>query len=236
MSTPAAGWHPDPFGRAALRWWDGTRWSEHVSTAGRTAIDPVPEPDRSVLREAALVFEYDSPQTGDGWFVWDPAGRLVARVTGATGFRGLGPLHLRLADPGGVPLLAVDEGGPTRPGLHVGDPFGRPLGTVRGWGTNEHTRYDLVAGGAPVGAVDMTTTRYTIDANITDAEDRQVAVLSKGIERVDALRHRSWLALTRDPDLPDPLRLLVVATPLAVHMDLFRRSIGDTGHDRWDPL
>jgi hypothetical protein len=236
VGGPAPGWHPDPFGRAALRYWDGARWSEHVSTGGRTAVDPVVEPDRSVFAESALVFEYDSPQTGDGWFVWDAAGRLVARVTGTTGFSGLGALHHRLVDPRGLPLLVLDEGGPTRPGLHVGDPFGRPIGTVRGWGTNEHSRYDLLAGDAPVGVVDMTTTGYTIDATVTDADDRQVAVLSKGIERVDTLRHRSWLALTRDPDLPDPLRLLVVATPLAIHMDLFRRSVGDTGSDPWNPL
>jgi hypothetical protein len=235
MGAPP-GWHPDPFGRAALRYWDGTRWTEHVSTAGRPAIDPIPEADRSVLTEPALVFEYDSPQTGDGWFVWDPAGQLVARVIGTTGFQGFGPLHYRLVDPRGLPILVLDEGGPSRPGLHVGDPFGRPLGAVRGWGTNERSRYDLVAGSGPVGAVDMTTTRYTIDATIADAADRQVAVLSKGIERVGTMRHRSWLSLTRDPDLTDPLRLLVAATPLAVHMDLLRRSIGDTGHDRWDPL
>jgi hypothetical protein len=189
-----------------------------------------------VLTEAALVFEYDSPQTGDGWFVWDAGGRLVARVAGTSGFQGFGPMHHRLVDPAGLPLLVLDEGGPARPGLHVGDPFGRELGMVRGWGTNERTRYDLVVGTATVGVVDMTTTRYTIDASITDADDRQVAVLSKGIERVDAMRSRSWLSLTRDPDLPDPLRLLVVATPLAVHMDLFRRSVGDTGSDRWNPL
>jgi hypothetical protein len=196
----------------------------------------VPEPDRRVLGEPALVFEYDSPQTGDGWLVWDPAGTLVARVTGSTGFQGLGAMRYRLVDPQGLPLLGLEEGGPARPGLHVTDPFGRPLGTVRGWGTNESSRYDLVAGVAPVGAVDVTTTRYTIDARLTDAGGREVAVLSKGLERVGTLRHRSWLSLTRDPDLADPLRLLVVATPLALHMDLFRRSIGDSGHDRWDPL
>jgi Protein of unknown function (DUF2510) len=236
VATTPPGWHPDPFGRSALRYWDGARWTEHVSTSGRTAVDHVPEPDRSVLTEPALVFEYDSPQTGNGWYVWDAAGRSVARVTGTTGFQGLGPLHHRLVDPRGIPLLAVAEGGPTRPGLHVSDAFGRALGTVRGWGTNERSRFDLLVGDAPVGVVEVATTRYTIDATITDTDERQVAVLSKGIERVDALRHRSWLSLTRDPELTDPLRLLVVATPLAVHMDLFRRSVGDTGHDRWDPL
>jgi hypothetical protein len=236
VNGPPPGWHPDPFGRAALRYWDGARWTEHVSTAGRTAVDPVLEPDRSVLTEPALVFEYDSPQTGDGWMVWDPAGRLVARVLGSAGFQGLGAMHYRLVDPRGLPLLVLDEGGPANPGLHVGDPYGRPLGMVRGWGTNERTRYDLLAGGVPAGTLDMTNTRYTIDVTVTDAADRQVGVLSKGIEQLGGLRHRSWLALTRDPDVADPLRLLVVAAPLAVHMDLFRRSIGDTGFDRWNPL
>jgi uncharacterized protein YxjI len=33
------GWHPDPSRRFELRYWDGTRWTEHVSTAGRQQVD-----------------------------------------------------------------------------------------------------------------------------------------------------------------------------------------------------
>jgi hypothetical protein len=29
-SAAPAGWHPDPRGQAALRWWDGRQWTEHV--------------------------------------------------------------------------------------------------------------------------------------------------------------------------------------------------------------
>ncbi len=32
VEAPAAGWHPDPSGRHALRYWDGSRWTSHVST------------------------------------------------------------------------------------------------------------------------------------------------------------------------------------------------------------
>ena len=30
-APPPAGWHPDPRGQARLRWWDGTRWTDHTS-------------------------------------------------------------------------------------------------------------------------------------------------------------------------------------------------------------
>ncbi|MFT5026981.1 MAG: hypothetical protein ACI9CV_001744, partial [Ilumatobacter sp.] len=33
MTTPPD-WHPDPNGRADLRYWDGAAWTEHVSTGG----------------------------------------------------------------------------------------------------------------------------------------------------------------------------------------------------------
>jgi hypothetical protein len=36
-----AGWYPDPAGRYAHRWWDGTRWTDQVATEdGRTGTDP----------------------------------------------------------------------------------------------------------------------------------------------------------------------------------------------------
>lgn len=36
----AAAWHPDPFQRHELRWWDGTQWTEHVSDHGVNGTDP----------------------------------------------------------------------------------------------------------------------------------------------------------------------------------------------------
>ena len=56
--TPAevpAGWHPDPQGRHELRYWDGSKWSDHVSDAGVTGKDPV-TPKKSLFArlEAAV--------------------------------------------------------------------------------------------------------------------------------------------------------------------------------------
>ncbi len=35
----AGGWHPDPYGRAEQRYWDGDRWTEHVVRAGALTTD-----------------------------------------------------------------------------------------------------------------------------------------------------------------------------------------------------
>lgn len=39
---PPAGWHPDPLGRQAQRYWDGQQWTEHVADqAGNMGVDPL---------------------------------------------------------------------------------------------------------------------------------------------------------------------------------------------------
>jgi hypothetical protein len=39
--APPPAWHPDPTGRHQQRWWDGTRWTEHVADAGASGADPI---------------------------------------------------------------------------------------------------------------------------------------------------------------------------------------------------
>lgn len=41
--TAAPGWYTEPEGSTRQRWWDGTRWTEHVH-------DPVPNPYGAVIR------------------------------------------------------------------------------------------------------------------------------------------------------------------------------------------
>ncbi len=64
-STPAAvkpdnpaRWTEDPFGRFELRFWDGRRWSEHVSTGGRQDIDP-PKPTPVPAKQAFAPPSFD---------------------------------------------------------------------------------------------------------------------------------------------------------------------------------
>jgi hypothetical protein len=40
--TASGRWAPDPYGRFQVRYWNGTKWTEHVSNDGVTALDPMP--------------------------------------------------------------------------------------------------------------------------------------------------------------------------------------------------
>lgn len=42
--THTPNWYPDPMGRHEYRWFDGTQWTDQVSSHGKTSIDPVQAP------------------------------------------------------------------------------------------------------------------------------------------------------------------------------------------------
>ncbi len=42
MTSPIAGWYPDPAGTFEQRWWDGFRWTDSVINAGQPATSPLP--------------------------------------------------------------------------------------------------------------------------------------------------------------------------------------------------
>ena len=39
-ASPAPDWYADPSGRFDLRYWDGSKWTEHVSRGGQQFTDP----------------------------------------------------------------------------------------------------------------------------------------------------------------------------------------------------
>lgn len=41
---PEPGWYDDPTGESPQRWWDGERWTEHVSGTSAPAAPPAPTP------------------------------------------------------------------------------------------------------------------------------------------------------------------------------------------------
>ncbi|OIJ28706.1 AIM24 family protein [Nocardioides luteus] len=47
-----AAWYPDPTGQAELRYYDGSQWTEHVSTGGQQSTAPLAPPQATVEQEA----------------------------------------------------------------------------------------------------------------------------------------------------------------------------------------
>ncbi len=66
-SKPAPGWHPDPMGRFEHRYWDGSGWTEHVSTAGSQSSDPLSAPpeEHAEKRTPAVPAEAPEDEAGD---------------------------------------------------------------------------------------------------------------------------------------------------------------------------
>jgi uncharacterized protein YxjI len=77
MSTNPAAWHPDPFGRFESRYWDGERWTEHVSRGGQALVDP-PVPTAPVRRPEDDYVPVGSHRP-------EQVQRQVVRATGGTG-------------------------------------------------------------------------------------------------------------------------------------------------------
>ena len=90
-------WYPDPNGRHELRYWDGERWTDHVSDQGVTGSDPV---ERSKLDglDAGLTVGDES--------------RSVQQQLSGSGRRGIG-LDAPVAGGGGgiltEPILVVNQ-------------------------------------------------------------------------------------------------------------------------------
>lgn len=64
MTNPAA-WHPDPTSAHEYRWWDGTRWTEHVADGGQASVDPLPgATEPGATSTAAAQGDSDAEGTG----------------------------------------------------------------------------------------------------------------------------------------------------------------------------
>lgn len=59
--TPA-NWYADPSGRHQYRYWDGSSWTEHVSTNGQQFVDPLQPAFGDTVDRVTTVGSHPSPQ------------------------------------------------------------------------------------------------------------------------------------------------------------------------------
>ncbi len=103
MSDVAANWYPDPQGRAELRYWDGSAWTDHVSNGGVQGSDPVTTAGQATPRGALDQF--------DAALTLGNEGKNVADQISSGGYRGAG---IQSAGGGGgsifnEPILVVNQ-------------------------------------------------------------------------------------------------------------------------------
>lgn len=72
MTTPPAGWYDD--GRGALRWWDGTQWTQHV----HNATDATAHGAQQAAYPGTAAAE--APPKRSLWWIWLVAGAAVLVV------------------------------------------------------------------------------------------------------------------------------------------------------------
>jgi len=79
MSTPPAGWYPDPVMASTQRYWDGAQWTAHVAPLAPSASSAPPAPAPSAPTPD------HGPATVEHWLV--PVGRSWQSITaGYLGF------------------------------------------------------------------------------------------------------------------------------------------------------
>lgn len=243
MSESSPGWHGDPFGRFATRYWDGVRWTEHVANGGEAALDPpvagpapaatpaatpVGAPEVPEVVEAAdLAFGYGVGITrwkavSSQWPVIDRAGRLLATVSAEGRADRLKSLHVTAAD--GRRALTVGPGSMigkgTRPLL---DGMGRQFGEF-------HPQQQQVQFSTPLGVcgAGFTQNRTGIYehcefAGLTDLWGDQLGLVVNHAPRwpseemacwPGADPRCGWLLLQRQPGLGEPLRSFFLGYPV----------------------
>lgn len=99
-SFPAA-WHNDPTERHQLRYWDGTRWTEHISNNGIQGTDPIDQ-SRIDRLDSAMTVGRDDPERIRQQVRGDDPRRYRSAQVGEAAFVGGGTVFTE-------PILVVNQ-------------------------------------------------------------------------------------------------------------------------------
>ena len=252
MSAPE-GWHPDPTGRHQLRWWDGSTWTDWVTTDGRTAQDPVQAaPQHGSTASAATATASGAPDAAQVEHLLSQP-RLAVEIGGGTF---ASPGWRTIADGAQQPVGRIHRDGRTATVCDLnGVPFLEASARRVGRGSvSERSVGDLrvTSGGQTLATVSFVQAKaITFRFHHHDGQqDREVLVcriersfrgvveggtlslpdgrpvgsLTEFARETSGMVLRSWILVDKVPDLPEPCRSLAVAAPLV--FDVFTNPVG----------
>lgn len=239
---PPPGWYPDPAGGGGQRWWDGQGWTEHLQQAAAPPPPPpppvaAPAPTQAPAHGPSL---YEQPvllvnqktkliELTNEYAVLDGEGRQIGAVVqvGQSGLKKAVRFVSNLDQFLTHTLEVRDSRGPvlvlTRPAklvksrVVVQRPDGAPIGEIVQANVFGRIRFDLVANGQLVGAIQAENWRAW-DFAITDAAGVEVARITKkweGLARTLFTTADRYVVLVHYR-LPEPLASMVIASALTV--------------------
>jgi uncharacterized protein YxjI len=236
---PPPGWYPDPAGGGSSRWWDGQGWTEHLQQAApppppqSVPAPPVPGNGHgpSLYEQPVLLVSQKTKliELTNEYAVLDGEGRQIGAVVqvGQSGLkkavRFVSNLDqflthtLEVRDSRGPVLVLTRPAKLMRSRVVVQRPDGAPLGEIVQANVFGRIRFDLVAHGTVVGAIQAENWRAW-DFAITDAAGVEVARITKkweGLARTLFTTADRYVVLVHYR-LPEPLASMVIASALTV--------------------
>jgi uncharacterized protein YxjI len=229
---PPPAWYPDPAGSGGSRWWDGQRWSEQVPPA------PPPRPaaapsghGASLYEQPVLVVNQKTKliELTNEYSVYNGQGQQIGAVVqvGQSAMKKAVRLfsqfdqflthRLEVRDARGPVLVLTRPAKLMKSRVQVTRPDGSPVGEIVQANVFGKIRFDLVAGGQLVGAIQAENWRAW-DFAITDLAGTEVARITKrweGLARTLFTTADKYVVHVHFR-LPDPLASLVIASALTV--------------------
>jgi uncharacterized protein YxjI len=228
---PPPGWYHDPAGGGGTRWWDGQGWTDHVQQAAPPPPPPPPVPGPSLYEQPVLLVNQKTKliELTNEYAVLDGQGQQIGAVVqvGQSGLRKAVRLvsnldqflthHLEIRDARGPVLVLTRPAKFMKSRVVVQRPDGAPIGEIVQAKVFGKIRFDLVANGVVVGAIQAENWRAW-DFAITDAAGVEVARITKkweGLARTLFTTADRYVVLVHYR-LPEPLASLVIASALTV--------------------